>query len=764
MEGPITGDAFIDWSLLTVSLFNAIVLVWLGLTVLLNAERRTWAIWMAGAGLLLGSVFFVSHSALLAQGLEEVTRDANFWWHTAWTPVIAAPLAWYVAMLWYAGFWEDRQGALHRRQRPWLVLVVLMVVGILGLALFANPLPTFTQVWNLEPLATPTVGGIPLLILVYSLYPVVCICLSLDALRHPGPTARMMGALARQRARPWLMATSVVLLLVSVLVAWTLMWLVWKIRKPPSYTEVAVVLLSVDLMIASLIAVAVVLLGQGIVSYEVFTGKTLPRHGFRRQWYSALLLAAGYAAVVGWSLALRFLPIYGLLLTTLLMTASYALFGWRSFLERERAMRQLRPFITSQRLYDHLLKPSTSAPSEVELETPFYAMCAEVLSARVAYLVSLGPLAPLVGPPLAYPNGIKGALPSLTEVTAQFTSPQTMCAPIDPERFGGAMWAVPLWSERGLVGALLLGEKSGGGLYTQEEIEIARATGERLIDTQASAAMAQRLMALQRQRMSGSQVLDRRTRRVLHDDILPQLHTAMLALSVGRGSLEGVERGSLGGVGHGSPGGVGRGSPDPARGTTEGLPASEDLRPAVPERSETCSEHEVLAHLGAVHRRLSDLLHEMPTSTAPELARLGLLGALKLVVEEELAGAFDGVTWHIEPEADRAAQALPPLTAEVLFYAAREALRNAARHSRGSDASRALHLGVAVKQRDGLEVLVEDDGVGMDAIAPPEGSGGQGLALHGTMMAVVGGSLVAESRPGGGTRVTLMLPRGAMRE
>src|SRR5205085_2929953 len=68
-------------------------------------------------------------------------------------------------------------------------------------------------------------------------------------------------------------------------------------------------------------------------------------------------------------------------------------------------------------------------------------------------------------------------------------------------------------------------------LFTQDEIEIARASGERLIDTQASVEMAQRLMLLQRRRMVESQVLDRRARRVLHDDVLPQLHTAMLALS-----------------------------------------------------------------------------------------------------------------------------------------------------------------------------------------------------------------------------------------
>jgi hypothetical protein len=89
---------------------------------------------------------------------------------------------------------------------------------------------------------------------------------------------------------------------------------------------------------------------------------------------------------------------------------------------------------------------------------------------------------------------------------------------------------VPLWGERGLIGALLLGERRDGGLYSQEEIEIARAGGERLIDAQASAEMARRLMEIQRQRLAESQVIDRRTRRVLHDDVLPRLHTAMLLL------------------------------------------------------------------------------------------------------------------------------------------------------------------------------------------------------------------------------------------
>jgi signal transduction histidine kinase len=290
-----------------------------------------------------------------------------------------------------------------------------------------------------------------------------------------------------------------------------------------------------------------------------------------------------------------------------------------------------------------------------------------------------------------------------------------MCLPLDPSAYDDARWAVPLWSERGLIGVLLLGEKRDGGLYTQEEIEIARASGERLIDTQASAEMARRLMALQRQRLAESQVLDRRARRVLHDEVLPQLHAALLSLN----------------------------SPDSDRDDVVGL-------------------------LGDVHRQLSDLLRDMPGAAAPQVARLGLIGALRQAVAGELAGAFEHVTWQIEPEAERHMQAIPPLAAEVLFYAAREAARNAARYGHGEDTARPLHLRVAAawhhpsagSGEGGLEILVEDDGVGLGGTAGAERGSGQGLALHSTMLAVVGGSLVVESAPDVYTRIWLRLRGG----
>lgn len=693
---------FIYWAIMAISLFNTVLLLWLGLTILLNAERRTWGVWLSGVGVLMGGVFFISHSAILGHGLTYVSRGMDFWWHVGWVPVVGSPFAWYVAMLWYAGFWGAGDTPLRRRHRIWFALLVLVAAGAVGLLVFANPLPSYSQVAQLKLSATPSVGGIPLLILVYPAYIVLCIGLSMDALRNPGPSARVMGDIARRRARPWLVATSGVLLLVSLLVAWVMLWIVLNARQRELgiHEGLAWVVTWFDLVISLLIAASVILLGQAIVSYEVFTGKTLPRRGFFRHWRSVLILAAGYGVVVGWALVSGLRPVYSLLATTVLMTAFFGLFSWRSYADRERYIEHLRPFVASQRLYEHLLTPS--APPEVDASTPFRALCEDVLGARAAYLAAIGPLAPLVGPALAYPAGETVSLPPPGELASWFDSPQTMCLPVDPARCGGASWAVPLWSERGLIGVLLLGEKRDGGLYTQEEMEIARAVGERLIDTRASAEMARRLMSLQRERLAESRLLDRQTRRVLHDDVLPQLHAVMLTLD---------------------------GDPSDA-----------------------------LSLLGDAHRQISDLLRDMPTAAAPEVARLGLIRAIEETIGE-MADSFDGVSLEIEPGAERECRSLPDTTAEVLFYAAREAIRNAARHGRRGDPSRPLHLRVRAALRGGPEILVEDDGAGI--AEDVGGDGGRGLALHGTMMAIIGGALSVESAPGKYTRVLLTLPRSS---
>lgn len=705
----MSGILLLDWAIMAVSLFNTILLTWLGLTVAFNSERRDWGVWMATGGLLLGALFFVSHTAIVGLGLKQLSwRNMIFWWTVGLVPAIMLPYAWYIVMLWYAGFWNVPHTRLRQRQNIWLRIITGMLFFglaalITGVLLLAIPSRTLDP---LRGFIRYSVAGIPFLAVGYSVYVLLCIGLSLKALRQPGASRRVMGLAARRRAQPWLASASLALMVVSLLATGVMLWIVQDARQRTFleiYREAQLTIAILDLLISSIIGVVIVLLGRAVVSYEVFTGKTLPRRGLLRQWRQAVLLAIGYGIVIGGTIAIQLRPLYSLLLTTMLMTFFFAMVSWRTFAERERYIAQLRPFVANNRLVDQIIAQTDT--QEADFVTPFYALCADVLDAKVAYLAALGPMAPLVGAPVCYPASAP-PLPSLAGIAARFKTADNEMLPLNANEFGVAVWAVPLWSERGLSGVLLLGEKNDQGLYTQEEIEIARVISERLIDTHASAEMSRRLMEIQRQRLAQSQIIDQKTRRLLHDDILPDIQAALIALDGGNGQ-----------------------------------------------------NRRALTLMTDAHKQISNLLHDMPTTSAPEVARLGFITALQRIVQNDFSAVFDAVRWHISSEAEIAAAALPTLTAEVVFYAAREVIRNAAKHGRGGVAERPLNLTISMQSQEQLTITISDDGVGLGN-SDTSGSG-QGLALHSTMMAVIGGSVVVDTAAQQFTRVVLTVPLDA---
>ena len=762
----------LTWAALSISLANVILLGWLGLTVLLNAERRDAGVILAGAGLLLGTAFFVSHTALLGLSIQELAQASwrlNLWWRAGWLPLAAAPFAWYLMVLWYTGYWENEpfsiplQPTLHLRHRLGFGAAVLSLLLLMALLLATGSLPSFVEMPQRQIAMAWNVASAPLLLIIFPLYILLCIGLALDALYHPLPSSRLMGDQARARARPWLIGATLMLLVVSMLVVGVIFWLLY-VAEVTVYERViplTLPLVRVDLLITALIGLAIFLVGQGVIAYEIFTGGALPRQALRRNWLNAVGLALCFGGLASAHFAFQLEPVSTLLLAAVLITSFYALVNRSAYRHREEEIRQLRPFVGSQHLYEQLLgattslalsdflKPDSSVPPNGQQPFPtpprqsddinayalFHNLCHNVLQVEQAHLVPLGALAPMIGGIISYPLVHHDARAGLTKIVEQQTAmlassewkaqngPVGMA--LDPVRAGGLSWSVPLWSERGLIGLFLLGDKRNNHLLTQEEIELARASGERLIDTQVGIEIGRRLLALQRRQLAESQLLDRRARRILHDEVLPQLHTALLALT------------SLPLIPEGQP--------------SDGVATVADL-------------------LTDTHRQIAALLRTMPARAMPQLSELGLVGALRALAADELANAFDAVRWQVDEDAVQAAATLSPLTQEVLFYAAREAMRNAARHGRDNDSQRALELDVAVARQNGLHIQVQDNGVGLathshdgaDHAVLEVAKGGHGLTLHSTLLAIVGGELTVQNAPQNGVCVTIWLPLGLM--
>src|SRR4030043_284721 len=215
----MTSDFSLNWATLAVSIFNTILLLWLGLTVFLNSERRSLGIWVAGVGLLMGSSFFLSHTAILGLGPLQPEARLNSWWKTGWIPVVSMPFAWYLVMLWYSSYWDDLLSPIHLRHQV----------------------------------------------------PLVFIGFSPDVLLHPGAPGRLMGHLARHRARPWLLVATLALLLVSLSVGMIIIWGIYIANQELNPSQFARTISIFDLVIDLLIAITILSVGQAVVSYEIFT-------------------------------------------------------------------------------------------------------------------------------------------------------------------------------------------------------------------------------------------------------------------------------------------------------------------------------------------------------------------------------------------------------------------------------------------------------------------------------------------------------------
>jgi signal transduction histidine kinase len=705
----MTSGFLLYWAMIAISLFNTILLFWLGWTVFLNAQKRTGGIWLATIGLLIGGVFFATHTAMLGSTIEELILGVRSWWYFFFAPIVVLPFAWYLLMLWYAGFWDDFSSAMHRRHRFGLAFTTILVIALIALLLIANPFNFNENSSVLRDLVRLGVRVFPIAAVLYPLFIFACLGLALDALHRPAPSGRMMGDLARRRARPWLLAATLVQFVVSILVGAALSWLLLSFNSTTygnivyDSQQVADLL---DLILIALIALTIVLMGKAIVSYEIFTGKTLPRQGFLRQWRGVVTVSLLGSIVISWCVGVELRPIYALLLVVILMSFSFALLSWRFFKEHEMATAQLRPFVASQHFYDRVLS-SQNADGRSDAQEMFRVLCETVLETRGAKLIPLGALAPLAGAPLYFPDALRAPQ---SESTPDF-KPGVLCASVSTP--DGLAWQVPLRDardENNLNGVLLLAEKRTGGLYTEEEIEVARAGAERLLDALAGAALASRLMELQRRRLSEIQIADHQTRRLLHDEVLPRLHTAMLLMN----------------------------GDESARADSQNLMAE-------------------------VHKEISGLLRAMPSAIAPPIAQLGLFGALQKSVEEEFTREFENVSWNISDAAREYSQELSPLVGEVLFHAAREAVRNAAKygHAAQSNEKSALELCISGDAENEFCITISDNGVGLNRDENLENSAsgsGQGLALHSTMMAVIGGKLAVENQTPRGVRAVLSLP------
>ncbi len=492
-------------------------------------------------------------------------------------------------------------------------------------------------------------------------------------------------------------------------------------------------LIMLDLSATLAVALVILLIGYSVVRHGILIERPLARRGFFKQWRGIVIVATAVAIFIAILVSLTHSNLGGLLLITSLAAVTYALFTWSSYTAHDRYIALLGPFVRSTSL-SHWLNTDLQK-TEQDLGNLFFHLCHDVLAVQFAYMtVAAGtlkrnfsyrwPQETVLGSKLIALNK-KGNIDTEAPKRIQITlhGQQMIC------------WVLPIFDERGLVAALYLGPREDGGAFTEEDMDLAQACGQRILDTLGDHEAMQAVAGLLRRRTVDVKLLGAQQRRILHDEILPQMHLALLRLETLR-SMSDMKPDShksaeSSGIGH-----------------EQGL-------------------NEAIELISDAHRRLATMMRTTAPGAPHRLERDGMMLAVHTMLEQDFQDAFDEIEWRVSEETATAIdEVTPPAIAELVFAAVQEALRNAARHARGNDVHRHLRLTLSAAYNcevPYLEVVVADDGVGIISSNNATTGTGGGLLTHSALLAIAGGSLTIKSSPGEGVTVKIVLSGESLR-
>jgi signal transduction histidine kinase len=128
---------------------------------------------------------------------------------------------------------------------------------------------------------------------------------------------------------------------------------------------------------------------------------------------------------------------------------------------------------------------------------------------------------------------------------------------------------------------------------------------------------------------------------------------------------------------------------------------------------------------------------------------------LSVAIDAYLQGFGKRQRIDVSAEYENMEERLSPDLELVVYRTVQEALTNVARHAHATACRVQLS-----RSSDRIDLWVEDNGVGFDAVAVGQPGPQRGLGLLGMQerIAQAGGAMVIESAPGNGTRVLATLP------
>ena len=139
----MSGNIWLDWTTLSVSIFNTIIMLWMGLMILLSSDKRTWGVWSGcwraprRSHCSLSAIppssgrrspFLPPGRILVACGMGAGCRGSV--WLVYCHALVLRVLG-------------EHTSILHIRHKAWLNITIVYAVLLVILLIFVNPIKFF---------------------------------------------------------------------------------------------------------------------------------------------------------------------------------------------------------------------------------------------------------------------------------------------------------------------------------------------------------------------------------------------------------------------------------------------------------------------------------------------------------------------------------------------------------------------------------------------------------------------------------------------
>ena len=670
---------FISYFIFSISFYLSLILI-------LNSKKKHFQAQLASFSFILCSIFFMGHSLLVQNQFQSIVQKLNSIFYPSFILLTFLPCCWSLIVLY---FFSPVNVFIKLTNRTIYLCLILSVLISLHYLLFKhytilNNSDIFKFIFQV-PLIVRNL--FILLILLTTILPILYIFqsnINKDSIEE----------IAKSNSFWNIIFSTLLLGLLSIFVSSLLMFDEKNILNEVFSKDKPRILLY-DLISCSIILIIIFIVSISILKYQLFTGMYLIEN------YNLEIFRFAYLFSMILSILNTIILIFGYKLTLKdpVLTISFlslSFYSHSKLKKLELKQKELfKPFLLRDNLHEIIF--SETKESFLDFKYTFTQLCKEYLNTNSACIIPLGSYSYFLNQPVLYN---KNHFFITEEQIEALSSKKEEIVFLKKDQFEDFLVCIKIFSKQELSAYLFLSEKKDNLLYSKNEIEVAQLGVLNILEILAITEISKVLFQLQKKQILENRLLDTQTRRILHDEILPEIQSILINID-----------------------------------------------------TKEFDKKIMMNSLMDVHKKISNFLKFVPEGIL-DFHKESFPEKLLNLAKKELSVKNFNLTNNLLNTKEL--NSISINHKEIIFYAIREIFRNIEKYAKLDSKKTDVYFYTNLSENF-LEICIEDKGKGISYRTEKQGSG-MGLILHSTLLSSIHCNLKIESKQNEYTKVIIQIP------